>query len=48
MTGLFLAAGAITAVLLAGTPLFPIVVALLVAAISYRLLTGSGSLPTVA
>lgn len=48
MTGLFLAGGAIVAVLLAGTPLFPVVVALLVAAISYHLLTGNGSLPTVA
>ncbi len=41
MTGLYLAVGIGVAILLSGTPLFPVVVALLVAAISYHLLTGT-------
>lgn len=40
MTGVFIAVGLGAALLLANTPLFPVVVALLVAAIAYHLLTG--------
>lgn len=47
MSGVFIVGVAGVAILLAGTPLFPVVVAVLCAAILYHLLTGNLSLPTV-